>query len=149
MRFGVVLALAVICLLGAAAPEKAATPDADVHALQGEWVLRGGEAEGEVLTEDQLQGGKLIIEGDRYTVTLPELGVVSGIETLDATQQPKTIDITDTTGPHVGQVCLGVYELAGDEFRVVFASPGGQRPTKFETKPASGQWMHVWTRVAK
>lgn len=66
---------------------------------------------------------------------------------LDATQKLKTINITDASGPHEGKTCLGIYELKGNEFRVVFASRRGARPSKFETMPDSGQWMHVWKRI--
>jgi uncharacterized protein (TIGR03067 family) len=127
------------------APQRDATDAKDT--CQGVWLLSGGEADGKMLTARQLQGGKLVINGDQYTVTMAEQGTVTGTQKLDATQQPKTIDIVNADGPQKGQPCFGIYELEGNEFRVVFASPGGARPTSFETTPGSGQWMHVWTRV--
>jgi uncharacterized protein (TIGR03067 family) len=102
-----------------------------------------------VLSETQLNGGKLVIEGARYTVTLANHGTVTGTQKLGTTQGTKTIDITDESGAHEGQTCLGIYELNGNEFRVVFASHGGARPSTFETGPASGQWMHVWKRISE
>jgi uncharacterized protein (TIGR03067 family) len=139
------MGLAVSVLMGAEAPKNDAVPNGD--ALNGVWQLSSGEADGKPLSEKQLKGGKLVIKGTRYTVALPEIGNVTGTQKLGATRELKTIDIMDESGAHKGQVCLGIYELKGNEFRVVFASPGGDRPSKFKTLPDSGQWMHVWKRI--
>jgi uncharacterized protein (TIGR03067 family) len=80
-------------------------------------------------------------------VTLADVGTVTGKQKLGATSGFETIDITDERGARKGKTCLGIYEVKGDEFRVVFAAPGEERPTKFETVPKSGQWLHVWKRV--
>ncbi len=145
MRSGIAMGLAVSMLLGAVALANDAAPQCD--ALNGVWTLSSGEAEGKTLSKTELKDAKLVIRGDRYTVTLPELGTVTGTQILDAKQDPKTIDITNATGPDKGKVCLGIYEFNGNEFRVAFAAPGEPRPTKFETKPDSGQWIHVWKRT--
>jgi uncharacterized protein (TIGR03067 family) len=145
MEFGIVLGLAVSMLLGADEAKNDTAPNG--IAFQGAWQLSSGEADGKVLSETQLKGGKLVFKDGRYTVTLPNIGTVTGTQKLGATQELRTIDITDESGSHQGKTCLGIYELNGDEFRAVFASPGGARPSKFETKPESGQWMHVWKRI--
>lgn len=147
MPLGIAMGLAVSLLLGADTPENDAAPNG--NALQGVWQLSSGEADGNALSPAQLKGGKLVIKEDRYTVTLVDIGTVTGTQKLGATHEHKTIDITDDSGPHKGQTCLGIYELDGNEFRVVFASPGGARPSSFETAPDSGQWMHVWNRMSE
>jgi len=146
MTSAMALGLTAGLLLGADVPNNL-SPNRD--ALQGVWQLSSGEAAGKVLTATQLKGGKLVIQGDRYTVTLPEIGTITGTQKLDATHELKSIDIADDSGPHEGNSCLGIYELQENEFRVVFASPGAARPSKFETLPDSGQWMHVWKRISK
>ncbi|HQU44065.1 MAG TPA: TIGR03067 domain-containing protein [Pirellulales bacterium] len=145
MRCGIAMGLAVGIFMGADAPRNDAAPSGD--ALHGVWQLSSGEADGKVLSETQLKGGKLVIDGARYAVTLAKIGTITGTQTLGAAQELKTIDITDESGSHAGKTCLGIYELNENEFRVVFASPGGARPSKFETAPDSGQWMHVWKRI--
>ncbi len=145
MRFGIGVCLAVGMLMGAGASENGATPPG--NALHGVWHLSGGESDGKALSEAQFAGGELVIQDDRYTITLPELGTVTGTQELGTSGEFKTIDITDDNGPRAGQTCLGIYELNGDEFRVAFAAPGEDRPSKFETMPGSGEWMHAWTRV--
>ena len=147
MRFGLAAVLAAIVLAGVNAPAIGVTPNGD--SLQGAWQLSSGEADGKALSQAQLKDGKLVIQDAGYTVTLTDIGTVKGTQKLDAMQEPKTIDITDAIGPHSGKTCLGIYELKENEFRVVFASPGGARPSKFETKSESGHWMHVWRRLQK
>src|SRR5439155_7630325 len=92
MGLGVAMGLAVSLLIGADAPK-------DQDALQGTWELSAGEADGKALPEKQLKDGKLVIKGDHYTVTLADKGKVTGTQKLDTTKAPKTIDITDASGP--------------------------------------------------
>jgi uncharacterized protein (TIGR03067 family) len=138
----IVMGLAVGLLLGADAVKGAET-------LQGTWKLSAGEANGKALSEKQLQDGKLVIKGDHYSVTLDGRGTITGVQKLGSTPSIKTIDITDASGSHKDQTCLGIYELQGDEFRVAFAPPGKARPSKLSTTPDSGSWFHVWKRVTK
>jgi uncharacterized protein (TIGR03067 family) len=140
MGLGIAIGMAVSLLIGADAPKTE-------EALQGTWKLSAGEAEGKALSAKQLKDGKLVFKGDGYTVTLADAGTVTGTQKLDPAKEPKAIDIVDASGPNKGKTCLGIYELRGDEFRVVFAPPGKPRPTKFTTAPGSGQWIHVWKRV--
>lgn len=117
------------------------------ESLQGAWQLSRGEAEGKALTKEQIKDGKLVIEDDRYTVTLAGMEKITGTQKLDPTQKLKSIDITDASGSSKGKTSLGIYKIERNEFHVVFAQPGKARPTKFATLPDSGQWMHVWDRV--
>ena len=115
--------------------------------FQGTWTLTSGEAEGKALTDKQIADGKLVIEGDHYTVTIPDVGTITGIQKLDPTTTPKNIDIMDDSGPNKGKTCLGIYEIKGAKFRCVFAPAGKDRPTKFATTADSGQWLHVWEKA--
>lgn len=142
MRWTIALGLTIIlsAAFGAAASGQETPAD-------GTWTLIGGEADGKALPEKSLKDGKLIIKGNQYSVTLADVGTIKGTQKLDSTKSPRTIDIMDADGPNKGKTCLGIYEFKGDEFRVVFAPPGKQRPKNFTTAPDSGQWMHVWKRV--
>jgi len=142
-----VMGLVMGMLLGAAAPGSDATPAVD--ALSGAWKLSSGENEGQPLSAAQIKGGTLVIDGPRYIISMADTGTVTGAQAVDTTRQPSTIDIIDTSGSYQGQTCLGIYELEGDEFRVVFARPGQARPTELQTEPESGQWLHVWKRIAQ
>ena len=142
MRMSMAMGLALGLLLGANAVQGADT-------FEGTWILSAGEANGKALTENELKGGKLVIKGDHYTVTLDGKDTVTGVQKLDAAPKIKTIDITDDSGPNKGKTCLGIYELKENEFHVSFAPAGKPRPTKFSTTAGSGQWTHTWKRMTK
>lgn len=122
-------------------------PPKSDSALDGVWKLVTWEADGKAVPDARLKDGKLVLDGDAYTVTLADMGTVQGTQKLDPTKEPKTIDIKDATGSNKGQTCLGIYEIEGDTLRVAFAPAGKPRPTKFTTEADSGQWLHVWKRV--
>jgi uncharacterized protein (TIGR03067 family) len=145
MKLCIAAALMVCLLAGADAP-KTKTPT-DVQKLQGTWKLVAGEMDGKAMTEDQLKTGKLVIRDNQYTITLPGKDTFTGTEILNSTKSPKTINVTDDSGPNAGKKLLGIYELKGDEFRVAFAPSDKSRPTEFTTKPGTGSWMHLWKRV--
>ena len=121
----------------------------DAEALRGAWKLSAWQTDGKQLSEDHLAGGKLVLDGERYTVTLAGQGTSTGTQKLNAQKQPKTIEVTAADGPYKGAVCQGIYELDGDVFRVAFAPPGKPRPTAFTTTPDSGEWIHVWSRATE
>ncbi|UUO05737.1 TIGR03067 domain-containing protein [Blastopirellula sp. J2-11] len=145
MGFQILMLLAASALFCEETPQADVAPNGD--ALQGAWQLSGGEADGNVLSQAELKDGKLEIKGDHYTIHLAEIGKIEGTQKLGVEHDLKTIDATNSTNEDKGKTCLGIYELEGDEFRVIFAQPGKDRPAKFETAPNSGQWMHVWKRV--
>lgn len=145
MGFQVAMFLAASALFCADVPPADQASERD--ALQGVWQLSSGEADGKTLSPAEIKDGKLVIDGDHYTFSLDTVGTLKGTQHLGELNGLKTIDITDESGEHKGETCLGIYEVEGDEFRVVFAPPGEARPEKFETTPGTGQWMHVWKHV--
>jgi uncharacterized protein (TIGR03067 family) len=57
------------------------------------------------------------------------------------------MDATATNEPDKGQISLGIYEIAGDDYKVCFAPPGKDRPKEFSSKPGSGYILQVWKRA--
>ena len=116
--------------------------------LNGSYVGGGGETNGKPFNKEDLKDFKLVIKGSQYTLNAGTGESVEGIQTVDTTKSPKTIDATDGSGRNKGKTILGIYEIKGDEFKVSFSMPGKPRPTKFTTeKDESGQWVHIWKRV--
>ena len=116
--------------------------------LNGSYVGGGGETNGKPFTKEELKDFKLVIKGGQYTLNAGTGESVEGVQTVDITKSPKTIDATDGSGPNKGKTILGIYEIKGDEFKCSFSPPGKPRPTKFTTeKDESGQWVHIWKRV--
>ncbi len=145
MNLCIAMLVAVTSLAAVDVPNNSVLKKPD--SLHGTWNLTAGEMNGQKMTAEQLDAGKLVINGARFTVTLPGEGTVSGTQKLNSAKSPKTIDIVNSNGPNAGKKCLGIYELKGDEFRVAFAAPGKPRPTSFTSAPNGEQWVHVWTRV--
>jgi len=116
--------------------------------LNGSYVGGGGVTNGKPFNKEDLKDFKLVIKGSQYTLNSGAGESVQGIQTVDITKSPKTIDATDGSGRNKGKTILGIYEIKGDEFKVSFSMPGKPRPTKFTTKKdESGQWVHIWKRV--
>jgi uncharacterized protein (TIGR03067 family) len=115
--------------------------------LTGKWRLLRGEQNGEEETQEVRDRSNLEIEGDRHTVTFGDV-VLAGTHSLDATQDPKTIDAVDSVGPFEGLSLKGIFRIDDDVFTVCFAAPDEPRPTSFTTKDGKATMMHVWKRVS-
>src|SRR5207248_4045578 len=103
----------------------------DMAALQGEWSMVSGSADGQPMPEDILKQMKRVCKGDEVTVTMGTQTFLKAKITIDPSSKPKTIDYDMTDGFSKGKKQLGIYELDGDSFKACFAAPGGERPTDF------------------
>jgi uncharacterized protein (TIGR03067 family) len=116
------------------------------QAFQGTWKLMQWDVFGKSMDKAELKDCKLVIKGDRYSLTLNGQTPTTGTQRVNPNKNPKTIDIIDTSGQYAGKMCHGIYEINGDEFRVIFSPPGQPRPKHFKVLH-EGQWMHVWKHV--
>jgi RNA polymerase sigma-70 factor (ECF subfamily) len=67
---------------------------------------------------------------------------------LNPAREPKEINLTDLDGKNKGETTTGLYELDGDSLKLCLPGrPGGDRPTAFESKKGSDQWLMVLRRV--
>jgi uncharacterized protein (TIGR03067 family) len=120
----------------------------DLAAIQGEWALVSGVADGFALPDQMVHGSTRVCKGDQVTATVGGQVVLKAKVTLDPTKTPKTIDYDATDGPTKGQMHLGIYTLEGDTFRSCFGAPGAERPTDFTSKPGDRRTSTVWKRKA-
>ena len=77
----------------------------------------------------------------KYTLTPKTGDAIEGSLTLDATKQPKTIDLDVN-----GRVLKGIYELDGDSLKMCYNLNDEARPTEFVSKPDSGLIVVVHRR---
>ncbi len=123
-------------------------PKDDLDKLQGTWILVSAVRDGKDVPDDEVSRTKLIIKGDAFT--FPEYERIgtgpSGTFTIDPSRTPRAIDATPSSGPNKGETWLGIYEIAGDLYKVAFAPPGKARPTRFVSEPGSGRLHSVWRR---
>jgi uncharacterized protein (TIGR03067 family) len=129
----------------AAAEQPKAGPLDDAIALQGAWGYVTLELDGKSIPEQTLGTSKLEIAGNKFTSTTGDV-VYKGTFKVDATQKPKTIDLTFTEGPEKGNTALGIYELTGDTWRICLTVTAKERPKEFATKAGSGLALETLTR---
>jgi len=133
-------------LLTASADDEGGT---EYARLQGVWSFALVEVDGARQPEPPFESNKLIISKDgRYTIVQGPR-ITRGSLKLDPTQTPKHYDVTITEGPSKGLVTQGIYEVAGDTYRICLPLRGKDRPPGFVSKPGSGLLLFVFKREAK
>ena len=137
-------------LLAVAAAVAFAQGDDDVKKLQGTWMLVSGKKDGQPIAPGDIAPSRIVWKGHDAIVETPH----QAKETLRAPVKfgtagsLRTMDWVRTNGPHAGTAMLAIYQFIGpDEYVVVFAPGGKDRPTELDSKPGSGHTMHVWRRV--
>ncbi|MGH9419220.1 MAG: TIGR03067 domain-containing protein, partial [Thermoanaerobaculia bacterium] len=106
----------------------------ELKALAGTWRPISAENNGYKASEEDLKGTLWIRDADgKWTMRRGDKTVVEwAVKKIDATKNPKTIDIETMAGAYKGVVYLGIYELDGDTLRICFALPDrAVRPTEF------------------
>jgi uncharacterized protein (TIGR03067 family) len=102
--------------------------------LEGTWSVKLYEHDEKILSEDSVRGWKLVVTGDKYTMTIGN-STEEGIWKIDPSKKPAWVDVTPNDGPGKGLTRRGIYELKGDLGKVCFTEIGQEeRPKEFGTK---------------
>lgn len=142
--------LAIVILLSATALSARAQDASakDLKLMQGSWhgevIEAGGGKPSDKEKEPQV---KVVVKGDKYTVFFNDMKYTEGTLKLDASQKPKAIDATPSDGPFKDKVQPGIYEITGDEMKIVFAKPGDERPKEFKTRMKSADVLIQYKRI--
>jgi uncharacterized protein (TIGR03067 family) len=147
MNRGMMLALSMMVLsLSSFArsqdDDKAKKDQAD---LQGTWVPSAAELDGEKLPDEAIKSIKLVLKDDKYTVTIGE-AVDEGTVTLDASSDPRGMEIKGTKGPNKGRTIPAIYELKDDTLRVCYDLNEKKRPAEFKTNSGSNLYLVTYKR---
>ena len=116
-------------------PADAPRPDKDL--LQGTWTVIRARQNGQA--NEQLLHASLIIAGDEFTSKVGDAVAGKGTWKVDATANPKAIDITYTEGADKGKTVKGIYHVKDSLWIVLFSSPGQDRPVSFNKDREDGQ----------
>jgi uncharacterized protein (TIGR03067 family) len=94
--------------------------------LQGFWHVVKADQKEDALTDDWAIAEKKI--------TLHRGGKIVGSMSYkaDATDYPKTIDLTPDRGPAKGKTLKGIYALDGNTLKICYVSPASHEPEKAE-----------------
>src|SRR5262245_61846033 len=106
----------------------------DLERMQGEWQLVSLMRDGQEQPERELAKMVRAVSGNDLTIVVEGAEGVATLKStivLDATKNPKSMDVTRTNGPTKGQVSLAIYEFDGDLLKTCVAPPGKDRPTEF------------------
>ena len=114
--------------------------------LQGTWLPTAAELSENPFDEATLKTIKLVLEGDKYTVTVGK-SIDKGTTKIDPAAKPKTMDIIGTDGPNKGKTMLAIYELNGDTLRVCYDLTGKARPSEFKTKKGELLFLATYKRT--
>jgi uncharacterized protein (TIGR03067 family) len=117
----------------------------DGKALEGTWVPLSAELGGRKFPDEVLKTMKLVMAGEKYTVTVGAQ-TDQGTVKLDAAQNPKAMDIKGTEGPNKGKNFPAIYELKGDTLRVCYDLSGNKRPAEFKTKEDTQLFLVTYRR---
>jgi uncharacterized protein (TIGR03067 family) len=144
------LALAALALaataVATAADEKDDANKKDLKALQGTWKVEKALRGGEEAPAGETEKSKFVFEGNKFMIDEGRPRKETATFTLDATQKPKTIDLTFAM---VKEAALGIYEVDGDTLKICFGGPGKDRPKKMESEKGSGLLLIVLKRQKK
>jgi uncharacterized protein (TIGR03067 family) len=95
--------------------------------LVGTWQLVSGFKGNEKLPEEKAKGTMVVF--DEKTITIKEAGRDEKADyKADPTAKPKTIDINKGDMP----LAIGIYDLDGDNLKIIFTKGGGTRPKEFK-----------------
>ena len=106
----------------------------EIENLRGTWKQVGYARDGMTSPLDE-QGWepRVSFTGHTFVVTLADGSVpIAGTYNLDPTQDPKTINWSDTIGEDAGKTLLAIYTLDQDRFVFCAANPGQERPCEFK-----------------
>lgn len=135
------IAMLVLALSGAVT----AAPDKNRTALEGTWLPATAELAGKPFPDEVRKSIKLVIKGDRYTVTIGEQ-VDRGTLKLDANARPRSLDITGTEGPNKGRTIPAIYEESGDTLRICYDLSGKMRPVAFKSEAGTQLFLVCYRR---
>jgi uncharacterized protein (TIGR03067 family) len=144
-------ALVVCCLFSSAAtfggkPDDAA--EKDLKALVGKYKIEKAELGGKDTLALFKELRFEIPESGKYKL---ELGGQKdeGTFSVDPSKKPAEMDIKGVEGPNKGKTIKAIYKLDGDTVSICYGLGGGDRPTKFETKDGTMQFLAVYKREKK
>ena len=144
------LALFACCLFTSASlggkPDDAA--EKVLKTLVGKWKVEKAELGGKDAMAFAKDVKLELLAGGKYKLDL--LGQKDeGTFTVDPAKKPAEMDIKGVEGPNKGKTIKTIYKIDGDTVTICYALGGGDRPTKFETKEGTMQFLVVYKREKK
>jgi uncharacterized protein (TIGR03067 family) len=134
--------LVIVAVSGAALAHPDVRPKSD-KAIQGQWVVTGGEHGGN--TMDSVIGGKLQVADGKFQIETIAGNRHQGRLLLDTSKRPHAIEFIHDNGMH----WKGIYEVKGDVLRFNYVDAGGEDPIPdtFKTSAATEASLMILKRT--
>ena len=117
--------------------------------LQGEWKLKAGEASGQAMPPNVVNGFSMMIKANEYEFR-NSLETEKGRIILNPTARPCQIDIVIVDGSFKGEKQLGIYEIGEKSVKFCINQPGdSKRPDKFSTTAENQFLLFEFEQVKK
>jgi uncharacterized protein (TIGR03067 family) len=116
--------------------DKAAAVKGDLKALQGEWVMESGSADGIELPELMAKDMRRICKGDETTAFMGKRPYLKAKITIDPTKEPKTIDYEMTEGVTKGRLNLASTNSTATSSPLASAARARSAPATSQPNPA-------------
>jgi uncharacterized protein (TIGR03067 family) len=150
MRIQLFTFLAAFLLIAADDPKE--DVKAEMKKLEGTWTTESSVHDGKKIPDEKAKVVALTMKADGTWTMTNGTDTWGGTFTVDPTKKPKTGQFIGATGKFKDSSTLDIYELDGDTltFCYVIVPTGKEstkaRPTKFESKEGSGQYLQVMKR---
>lgn len=119
----------------------------DREKLAGTWTCASATIDGSPLGAETAKLLTLTLSADRFKTQRGDQVLFDSTYSIDATKDPKQIDMIGTEGELKGKPALGIYKLEGDKLTLCYTMPGKERPAAFESAAKSGVYLIVWQRA--
>lgn len=115
------------------------SPQELLKQLTGTWEIEDGVNQGVKLSEEELEGTTMVIQGKTIvTYDKDQNETYRALFTLDTSKKPIQIDMTTQMKRVPPSKALGILKFdEDDEFQIAYALPGADRPAEFKSPEGS------------
>lgn len=106
------------------------------HPIEGDWSVSSATMAGQLLPPGDFDGATLHLDGGRYAFRDDHGDYV----VLPGTQ-PSALDLHGLDGPNAGTTILAIFVIKDDTLTVAYDLSGTARPTRFESRPGTRQFL--------
>jgi len=103
--------------------------------VEGQHAITAVERDGKALGEAEFKGATIRFADDKLVAANKDSSEFLNADyNMDAAKTPCSVVLKVTAGSNKGKELQGLIDRKDNTIRIIFALPGGERPTEFKTK---------------